>query len=144
MLTDTQIGYARDVLAAGEETGVTPLGIQIAFAVVFVESGWRNLANPKDPESPSYPNDGLADDTNSDGLFQQRSPWWGNTKCRMTPACAATQFFTALKRFPYNSGYQTPGTYAQDVQNSAYPDRYDQRFPEAIALYNQLTQGIRT
>lgn len=134
----TDLGYARAVLAAGEALGVTPLGIQIAFAVVFVETEWRNLANPNDPESQAFPNDGLSHDTNSDGLFQQRAPWWGDAQCRMTPSCAATLFFKALQRFTYNSGYQTPGTYANDVQDSEYPDRYDKRFPEAVALYNQL------
>ena len=141
MLTDIQIGYARAVLAAGEEIGITPLGIQIAFAVVYVESNWVNYANAGDPETLNHPHDSISSDSLSSGLFQQQPPWWGTAQCRMTPRCAAAQFFTALQRFPYNSGYQTPGTYAQDVQDSAYPDRYDAVFPEAVALYNQL-KGI--
>jgi hypothetical protein len=51
------------------------------------------------------------------------------------------QFFAALQQQPYNSGAASPGTYAQAVQQSAYPDRYDQAFPQAVALYNQLTRG---
>lgn len=141
MLTETQLGYALTILAAGEAVGITPLGIQIAFAVVWVESNWVNHANNADPETLNYPHDAVGSPDLSSGLFQQQPPWWGTAECRMTPSCAATQFFTALQRFPYNSGYQTPGTYAQDVQDSAYPDRYDQRFPEAVNLYNQLKQG---
>lgn len=51
------------------------------------------------------------------------------------------QFFAALQQQPYNSGAASPGTYAQAVQQSAYPDRHDQAFPQAVALYNQLTRG---
>jgi hypothetical protein len=65
-------------------------------------------------------------------------------QCRMTPACAASQFFVALQQQqqqPYNSGAASPGAYAQAVQRSAYPDRYDQAFPQAVTLYDQLTRG---
>jgi hypothetical protein len=61
----------------------------------------------------------------------------------MTPACAASQFFVALQQQqqPYNSGAASPGAYAQAVQRSAYPDRYDQAFPQAVTLHDQLKRG---
>ena len=141
MLTAQQLGYAEAILQAGTSMGITPLGVQIAFATVFVESNWLNLANPADPETLNYPNDGEGSDGLSSGLFQQQPPWWGTVQCRMTPACAASLFFAALANLPYNSGAQSPGSYAQDVQQSAYPGRYDVAFSQAAALYNQLTQG---
>ena len=36
-------------------------------------------------------------------------------------------------------GPGSPGSYAQSVQQSAYPTRYDERFNEASALYDRLT-----
>jgi hypothetical protein len=59
----------------------------------------------------------------------------------MDPYKSAQLFFTRLARLDYNSDAESPGSYAQDVQGSAYPDRYDQRMGDAQALYNQLTQG---
>jgi hypothetical protein len=142
-LTPRQLRYAQTVLRVGQSLGITPLGIQIALAVVFAESNWVNYANMADPASLNYPYDAIGSNGASDGLFQQTPPWWGTARCRMTPACAAKQFYTALAKLPYNSGGQTPGAYGQQVQRSAYPDRYNQVFGKAVTLYNQLTQGKR-
>ena len=43
--------YARQVLKAGQDLGITKRGIIIAFATVFVESNWIMYANEADPES---------------------------------------------------------------------------------------------
>jgi hypothetical protein len=57
------------------------------------------------------------------------------------PACPHTSprclFFQRLKRLDYNGG-DSPGSYAQAVQQSAYPDRYDERMDDAQALYDRL------
>jgi len=77
------------------------------------------------------------------GLFQQQ-PWWGTIECRMDAACSAGQFYNGvggcrgLTAFDYNSDAQSPGSYAQAVQVSAVPDAYDNRWDEAVALYNRL------
>lgn len=133
--------YAPAVLQAGLALGITEKGIVIGFATAFVESEWIMYANASDPETLNYPHDALSTDHLSSGLFQQEPPWWGTAAQRMDPYQSAVLFFTALKKLGYNSDGQTPGGYAQDVQGSAFPDRYDQRMPDAQALYDQLTSG---
>jgi N-acetyl-anhydromuramyl-L-alanine amidase AmpD len=117
---------------------MTPRGIMIALATALVESNLQMYANQSDPESLNYPHDAIGKDENSDGLFQQRPPWWGTVADRMDPARSAALFYHALGRFDYNSTAHPPGWYAQQVQGSAYPDRYDQRFAEATRLYTRL------
>jgi hypothetical protein len=130
--------YAPAVLQAGRDLGITPRGIVIGFATVYVESGWVMYANEADPESLNYPHDDLSADANSDGLFQQRAPWWGTAAQRMDPYQSAVLFFTALKTLDYNSSAHSPGWYAQQVQLSAYPDRYDESMEDAQDLYDRL------
>jgi hypothetical protein len=130
--------YAPAVLQAGRDLGITPRGIVIGFATVYVESGWVMYANEADPESLNYPHDDLSADANSDGLFQQRDPWWGTAAQRMDPYQSAVLFFTALKTLDYNSSAHSPGWYAQQVQLSAFPDRYDERMEDAQDLYDRL------
>lgn len=138
MTAPHQDEYAREVLRAGRDLGITPRGIVIGFATVFVESGWTMYANKSDPESLDYPHEALSYDANSVGLFQQRAEWWGTVADRMDAYRSAILFFEALKRQPYNDLSYTPGHWAQAVQRSAFPDRYDQRIDEAQALYDRL------
>jgi hypothetical protein len=144
-LTPEQLGYAQAVLAAGQAMGITPLGIQIAFAVAAAESSWLMYANSNDPASLSFPHDAVGNDGTSDGLFQQQDSW-GSTQCRMDPTCSANLFFTALQQTAYNSGQNSPGYYAQQVQRSADSTGsiYDNQMPAAVALYNQLIGSQRT
>jgi len=143
----TAAAYGPAVLQAGRDLGITPKGIVIGFATVFVESGWKMYANTKVPDSMNIPHDDVGTDGFSVGLFQQQvvfengSWWWGDAATCMDPYKSAQLFFTRLARLDYNSDAQSPGSYAQAVQDSAYPDRYDQRMGDAQALYNQLTQG---
>ncbi|MGV5046900.1 peptidoglycan recognition protein family protein [Rhodococcus pyridinivorans] len=130
--------YAREVLRAGRDMGITPRGIVIAFATVSVECDWIMYANRNDPESLNFPHERIGSDANSVGLFQQRAPWWGTVADRMDPYRSAKLFFTELKKLDYNNTSRTPGWYAQAVQRSAYPDRYDKRMTEAQQLYNRI------
>jgi hypothetical protein len=130
--------YARQVIQAGIDQGVTPRGIVIALATVYVESGWVMYANPADPESLNYPHEALSYDANSVGLFQQRAEWWGTCAQRMDPYQSAAMFYQRLKTFPYNDTGRSPGYWAQAVQDSAFPDRYDQHINEAQQLYDRL------
>jgi hypothetical protein len=131
--------YAEQVLKAGRDCGIAPRGIVIGFATVFVESGWVMYANEADPDSLSFPHEALSTDANSVGLFQQRAEWWGTCAQRMDPYQSAAMFFNRLKQFDYMDLSQTPGYWAQQVQGSAYPDRYDQHMGDAQALYDRLT-----
>ncbi|HUO38651.1 MAG TPA: N-acetylmuramoyl-L-alanine amidase [Mycobacterium sp.] len=117
---------------------ITPRGIQIALATVYVESDFTMYANASDPDSLDYPHDAVGSDHLSDGLFQQQPPWWGTVAERMDPALSAAMFYHALSGLDYNDPNTSPGTFAQDVQGSEFPGRYDQRFADAVALYNQL------
>lgn len=139
--------YAPAVLQAGRDLGITPRGIIIGFAAVFVESDWVMYANSKVPESITLPHDAIGSDGYSVGLFQQQVVrrgygwWWGDAATCMDPYKSARLFFVQLAQLDYNSDVHTPGWYAQAIQRSAYPDRYDQRIDAAQALYDRLADG---
>lgn len=135
--------YARQVLKAGRDSRVSARGIVIAFATVFVESNWVMYANEADPESLRFPHEALSFDANSVGLFQQRAEWWGTCADRMDPYRSAVLFFDSLKRYDYNDLSRSPGYWAQRVQGSAFPDRYDTRMADAQALYDRLSLGTK-
>ncbi|MGH3956928.1 MAG: N-acetylmuramoyl-L-alanine amidase [Mycobacterium sp.] len=142
-------GYARAIIAEGKRRGISPRGIQIALATVFVEAALKMWANEKVPESLEFPHDDVGDDGYSVGLFQQQVVmglngqwWWADCATCMNPTLSAGLFFDRLAKLPYNDTSRSPGSFAQDVQKSAYPDRYDKRFAEAVALYNRLEGGV--
>jgi len=136
--------YALAVLGEGRRRLITDRGIQIAFATVFVESNWLNYANARVPESMVLPHDAVGADAYSVGLFQQQVRdtgngwWWGDARTCMDPTLSAGLFFGRLVKLDYNNLARSPGSYAQAVQQSAFPDRYDQRWNDAVALYNRL------
>lgn len=135
--------YARAIIQEGRRMGITPRGVVIALATALVESNLVMYANGNDPESLNYPYEALSTDANSCGLFQQRAPWWGTAADRMDPARSASMFYDALTQLPedYNDTSRSPGWYAQSVQKSAYPGRYDQRIGEAQELYDRLAES---
>lgn len=150
-------GYAVKIIAEGQRLGITPRGIQIALSVALVETTLTMYANSNDPPSLDLPHDAVGSDHMSSGLFQQQ-PNWGSLADRMDPTRSATLFFmcdngpgtrglTKIRErinhedgdlLDYNDTANSPGFYAQTVQGSAFPDRYDQRFGEAQDLYNRL------
>lgn len=134
--------YAREVLRAGKDLGITARGIVIGFATVSVESDWIMWANAKVPESLKLPHERVGSDGFSVGLFQQQVVmgngwWWGDAATCMDPYKSACLFFERLKKLDYN-GSNSPGSYAQAIQRSAYPDRYDQRMADAQKLYDRI------
>lgn len=136
--------YAREVLRAGRDLNITPRGIVIGFATVSVECDWIMYANAKVPESLNLPHEKVGSDGKSVGLFQQQviwgngAWWWGDAADCMDPYRSARMFFTALARFDYSGTAHTPGWYAQQVQKSAFPERYDQRMSQAEQLYYRI------
>lgn len=118
---------------------IAPRGIQIALSTAIVESNERDLANPNVPESENYPNDGDGYDHDSVGPFQQQFMWWGTVAEEMDPRLSAAMFYHHLAGMNYNDPGTSPGTFAQDVQQSAFPTRYDQAFDAAVAQYERLT-----
>jgi len=132
---------ARAVIAEGQRRGVTVRGIVIALATTLVESNLIMYANAADPETLAFFHEALSTDSKSSGLFQQQPPWWGSAADRMDPARSAGLFYAALIKLDYNNPGVSAGTYAQRVQGSAYPLRYDQRMGDAQALYSRLADA---
>jgi len=126
----TAAQYAPAVMQAGIDLEISPKGIQIGFATVYVESDWVMYANAKVPASMSLPHDAVG----SDGYS-------GDAATCMDPYKSAQLFFSRLAKLDYNSDANTPGSYAQAIQQSAFPDRYDQRMTDAQALYSRLASG---
>lgn len=132
--------YANLIIAEGQRRGISPRGIVIGLATALTESNLIMYANASDPDTLKYPHEAISYDYNSSGLFQQRPPWWGTAAQRMDPASSAGMFFAALELHNYD-GEMSPGWYAQQVQDSQYPDRYDQRMDEAQNLYDRLVSA---
>jgi len=135
----TSDDIASGIIAEGERRGITEKGICIAISTGLVETNLVMYANHADPESLSYPHDAIGSDANSVGVFQQRDPWWGTCYDRMHVEPSAGMFYGELVKHDYNSDAHSPGYYAQQVQQSAYPDRYDERYPEACNIFARLT-----
>jgi len=136
---------AAGIIAEGEHRGITEKGICIAISTGLVETNLVMYANHADPESLSYPHDAIGSDANSVGVLQQRAPWWGTCYDRMHVEPSAGMFYAELVKHDYNSDAHTPGWYAAEVQQCAeeYRHRYDERYPEACAIYDRLktTEG---
>ncbi|AOT25771.1 lysin A [Mycobacterium phage Tortellini] len=149
---DTQLStkdrHALTIMRKGQEMGITPRGIKIALAVALVESNITIYANPKVPESMAIPHEAVGNDGRSVGIFQQQvvwgngAWWWGDAATCMDPASSAALFYDRLRTLDYNNTSRSPGSYAQTVQQSAYPTRYDERFAEAEQLYNRLISHV--
>jgi hypothetical protein len=113
--TTVQMGNARAIIQTGQQLNLPPRAWVIAVATSLQET---KLVN--------YGNLGDANDHDSLGLFQQRpSSGWGSPDQLTDPHYAATAFYRALVQVP---GWQNlPLTVAaQDVQVSAFGDRYAQ------------------
>ena len=137
----TRDQYAQAIIDEGQRRGISARGIQIALATALVESDLVMYANYSVPDSLNIPHQAVGSDYDSVGLFQQRCPMWGPAAVLMDPTKSAGLFYNQLQRLDYN-GPESPGSYAQAVQRSAFPDRYDQHFNDAQTLYNRLAATI--
>lgn len=148
-----QLQYVQQIVAVGREFGVSDRGLQIAIMTVLVESGLKNYANSSVSESLSYPHDAVGSDHDSVGLFQQRpAAGWGSVQELMTVSYQAKAFFGGPQGPNCGSprglldiaGWETmePGSAAQAVQVSAFPDRYREQATAAAALLGQAGAGV--
>lgn len=145
----TFAGNVKTILRVGKSMGVTPRGLKIGLATGLVESNIQVYANPKVPESMTLPHQAVGNDGFSVGIWQQQVVWgngwwWGDAKTCMDPESSSRLFFERLLKLDYNNASRSPGSFAQAVQKSAYPDRYDARFGEAERLYDQYITQITT
>lgn len=112
---DTKI--ACEIFRVGEQMNVSDKLMLAAFETAIVESGVKNL---------NY------GDRESHGVFQQQwTQGWGTIEQTMDPTYASRKFFSVAKEFDRG---QPAAILAQDVQRSAYPERYAQRETQAREL----------
>jgi hypothetical protein len=136
---------ARIIISVGQSMGISPRGIVIGLATGLVESNLTVYANAKVPGSLDLPHDAVGSDGFSVGAQQQQvvltdnGYWWGPVEVCQDPTSSTKLFFTRLASLDYNNTANSPGSYAQAVQGSAFPDRYDQRMGDAQALYDSLS-----
>ena len=107
---------ARAICSVARDLGASPKVLLAAYEAAIVESGVHSLPYG---------------DRDSIGLFQQRDSW-GTFAQRMDPYWASRQFL--VKAIRQNRPWMSAGQLAQDVQVSAYPERYDQVRGQALAL----------
>ncbi|KMV23329.1 N-acetylmuramoyl-L-alanine amidase [Mycobacterium heckeshornense] len=141
LLTKEQIAW--QVHQVSLARGLDELATVIALMTIATEVGangqWWCPANPTNwPDSTKYPHDSTSDDGRSMGYFQQQpgpngEPWWGSTEDMMTLSRAADTFLARLTDNWWQAANNPvlAGQFAQQVQQSAYPDRYAQHWDEA-------------
>lgn len=138
---------ALEFIAEGRRMGITPRGIVICIATGLVESNLTVYANAKVPGSLDLPHDKVGSDGLSVGPLQQQvrrgnggAWWWGPVEICQDPTASARLFFERLARLPYQEATTdvAAGRIAQEVQQSAYPDRYATRMGEAQRIYDRL------
>ncbi|HEX2130193.1 MAG TPA: C40 family peptidase [Actinophytocola sp.] len=122
-LTDDQRGIVARIIQIGKERNLPPRAWQIAIQAGMTESGLRPL---------DY------GDRDSLGIFQMRpSMGWGTPEQVIDPTYAINKFYDVLEEVP-NWEQQRPGESAQDVERSAFPDRYHEWEPMAAHLVGNV------
>jgi cell wall-associated NlpC family hydrolase len=105
-----QMGNAAIIVDIGTQRDIRDHGIVVALMAAMTESSLRNL------------NHG---DRDSLGLFQMRpSQGWGTPEQLTEPTYATNKFYDVLLKVPNWQG-KPPGAAAQEVERSAFPDRYN-------------------
>jgi hypothetical protein len=110
---------ARAICSVARGLGASPKVLLAAYEAAIVESGVHSIP---------------FGDLDSIGLFQQRDSW-GTFAQRMDPVWASRQFISRAIR--QNESWMSAGQLAQDVQVSNFPERYDQRRGQALALFGE-------
>ena len=114
---------ARAICSVARRLGASDKVLLAAYEAAIVESGVHSLP---------------FGDRDSIGLFQQRDSW-GSYEQRMDPVWASQQFISrAIKQ---ERAWMSAGQLAQDVQVSAFPERYDQRQVQAVSLIATYCSG---
>jgi hypothetical protein len=121
-----QMGFAAIIAEVGARRGIPDQGIVVALMAAMTESSLRNLDHG---------------DRDSLGLFQMRpSMGWGTPEQVRDPIYAANKFYDVLLTVPNWEGI-SPGAAAQEVERSAFPDRYNKYEQTAREILGAL-RGI--
>ena len=124
-LDPTQRSIVAQIIAIGKQRGLSPRAWQVAIQAGMTESGLRNLA---------------FGDRDSLGIFQMRpSMGWGTVGQLQDVTYEINKFYDVLLSVPNWDG-QRPGDSAQDVERSAFPDRYHRWEPMAAHLVQNVGQ----
>lgn len=123
-MTGHHASCARAVVEATQEHGMDQRAATIAMATVIVETHLNNYTGG---------------DRDSVGLFQQRDHY-GSQEERNDPVWTTKAFLDELNFvYPENSWVgESMGEVAQDVQRSAYPDRYHHQVDDAEIIVDHL------
>jgi hypothetical protein len=129
-LDSTQSKNARDIISEVKKENVGKQGCLASIATALTESSILIYANKGVPESMKYHHDAVGSDHDSIGIFQQRASIYKSVADDMDAAKSAGQFIQGMKAV---SGWEHKniGDLCQDVQKSAYPDRYEKNVPAA-------------
>ena len=132
-LTGTMDGYmtaytvscARIITQTARERGLVRRAAVIAVTTAIVESTLHNYTSATDHDSL--------------GLFQQRGSW-GSAQQRTDAAWATNAFLDKMLRLYSDGSWQsTPiGEVCQEVQVSAYPDRYQVQAGDAAKIVDAV------
>lgn len=124
-LTADQRQLVSLIISIGRQRDLPPRAWQIAIQAGMTESGLRNL---------NY------GDRDSLGIFQMRpSMNWGSVAQLQDPDYEINKFYDVLVSVP-DWDQLRPGTSAQAVERSAFPDRYHRWEPMASYLVENLGQ----
>lgn len=136
-ISDVSAANGRVVAAVSVARGGDRAAL-IALMTGLTESGLRVLANPNDPAGNAFAHDGLGQDHDSLGIFQQR-PSWGTAAQRMDPAASTNIFLDRLLSLP-NWQAVPPWQAAQSVQASAFADgsNYRAQMDRAVTILNAV------
>lgn len=125
VLTAEQRQIVSLIISIGKQRNLSPRAWQVAIQAGMTESRLRNL------------NSG---DRDSLGIFQMRpSMNWGSVVQLQDPVYEINKFYDVLVSVP---GWEQlrPGTSAQSVERSAFPDRYHTWEPMASYLVENIGQ----
>lgn len=127
-LTPQQSKVARTVLRRGVKADATRRELLAAAETGLVEA--PNFENP------------AGGDADSEGWRQERTSIYGTgpTGPRNVKR-SADRFFEEIRTDPGAATAPTAGAAAQAAQGSAYPERYDERKPEANAIVKAFERG---
>ena len=126
-LTPDQLATVSTIISIGKQRDLPPRAWQIAIQAGMTESGLRPL---------DY------GDRDSLGIFQMRpSMGWGSPAEVTDPEYAVNKFYDVLHTVP-EWDKQRPGDSAQDVERSAFPDRYHRWEAMATHLIGDLGKVV--
>ena len=137
-LNQSQMDNAAAIVEAGRTMKLPRRAHVIAVATALQETGLRNLANPRVPQSSNHPHQGSESNFDSIGLFQQRpSQGWGTVAELMEPGDASRLFYNRLLKVNGWEQMSVTGA-AQAVQRSAFPDAYAKHQARAEQIVDTL------